>query len=94
VFYVVTSWAHVNYICLTGLGLLVSPAVISVTEAVLAQVIAWFGMNSFGIPGLLWGLNIAILLMSAWLFPLLLSQKMRNWRTVGTVPLAAFSPSM
>ena len=94
VFYLAMSWAHVNYICLTGLGLLVSPAIISVVEAVLAQVTAWFGMTSFGIPGLLWGLNIAMLVMSAWLFPLLLSQKMRTWRTVGSAPLGALSPSM
>jgi len=84
----------VNYICLTGLGMLAAPAVIFVTEAVVAQFTAWFGMSSLGIPGLLWGLTAAMLAMSAWLFPLLLSQRMRAWKTDQTTALAALSPSL
>ncbi len=92
-YYVCVAWAHVNYICLTGLGLLMAPAAISVIEAVLALFIAWFGMELLGMKGLLWGLSAAMLIMSAWLFPLLLTQRMRAWKAHGTLPLATPSPS-
>jgi O-antigen/teichoic acid export membrane protein len=93
-FYICMVWAHVNYICLTGLGVLAAPAVIAVIEAVLAQLIAWFGMQWFGIPGLLWGLSAAMLALSAWLFPVMLSQRMRAWKADRSMPLAVLSPSL
>lgn len=92
-FYVAMAWAHVNYICLTGLGILAGPAILSMIEAVGAQFTAWLGMQWFGIPGLLGGLTVAILAVTAWLFPLMLSQRMRAWKENGAVPLATLAPS-
>jgi O-antigen/teichoic acid export membrane protein len=93
VFYVAMAWAHVNYICLTGLGILAGPAAFSMIEAVAAQFTAWLGMQWFGIPGLLWGLAIAIFAVTAWIFPLMLSQRMRAWKEGGATPIGILSPS-
>ncbi len=92
-FYMLMIWAHLNYICLTGLGILTAPAVIYVSEAVVALCIGWIGMKSLGISGLIWGQAATMLALSAWLFPLLLSQRMRAWKTDGIAPLAVASPS-
>jgi len=91
--YILMIWAHLNYICLTGLGILTAPAVIYVGEATVAMGLAWFGMNSLGISGLIWGQAAAMLAISAWLFPLILSQRMRAWKADGIAPLAAVSVS-
>ena len=51
-------------------------------------------MHWAGLHGLLWGVNIVISLMSAWLYPCLLLQRLRHWKTGGTTPLSVPVPSV
>lgn len=87
-YYILSSWEHVNYVCLTGLGALVSPGIIILAEAVSALFAGWLGMQRAGIEGLLWGVCLVMAVMSAWWFPYLLLHRMRVWKNVSTISLS------
>ena len=78
-FFVVSIWAHVNYVCLIALNLLGATAAISMLEAAFVMLFTWLGMRWMGMPGLLWGMAAGLALFSAWIYPALLLQKLRRF---------------
>jgi O-antigen/teichoic acid export membrane protein len=86
-YFFISSWEHVNYICLTGLGIIAMPAALTVGEAVAALCVGWIGMQWGGIAGLLWGVCAVMTCASGWFFPYLLLQRMREWKNAGPVPM-------
>ena len=87
--YLASAWMHVNYVCVTGLGIIIAPAVILVVEAILALVAGWVGMRWAGMPGLLWGMVSVMACLSAWMFPAMLIQRLRLHKALGVAALVA-----
>jgi hypothetical protein len=77
-FFVLSMWAHVNYVCLIALNLLGATALISMLETGCTMLLTWLGMRWFGMPGLLWGIVGGLALFSAWIYPALLLQRLRQ----------------
>lgn len=70
-------WVHVQFILLTGCGSIHIPAVLMIGEALLAIGLAIVGAHAGGVAGIFLGLTLAMITVSAWAFPVLISRKMR-----------------
>ena len=84
-------WVHVQFILLTGCGSLHVPAALMIGEAVLAIGFAIVGANAGGVAGIFIGLTLAMAMVSAWAFPLLISRKIGEMDD--SAALSAESPS-
>jgi O-antigen/teichoic acid export membrane protein len=93
-YYFAIAWSHVNYVFLTGLGVLIAPAVIAVVEAVLALSLGWLGLQWYGMAGLLWGMAVAMLSLSVWLFPTLLFKRLHLCRSQELPDLKGIDPAL
>jgi len=88
-YYFAIAWAHVNYVFLTGLGVLTTPAAVALIEAVVALFFGWWGIRLGGMAGLLSGMAASMFLMSAWIFPTLLLNRLRSCKQADAPPTGA-----
>ncbi len=80
-------WNHVNYILLTALGVIVTPAVVSVIEAVVGLLAGWVAVQWSGVDGLVWSIVLVLAVGSLWIFPMLLQTRLRQFRSQAAVGL-------
>lgn len=93
VYFGMLMWVHVQFVLLTGCGSIHRPAMIIVGETVLAVALGFVGARIAGETGLFIGLAISMACVSAWMFPLVLSRKIREIEN-SFAPPAADSTSL
>ena len=84
VYFTASAWGHTNNALLIGVGLVKRAAVFSLLETSIILIPAAIGLHFFGLAGLFGGMAIAMIGITGWLFPIMLSNRIR---TLNPVPL-------
>ncbi|MEM9079607.1 MAG: oligosaccharide flippase family protein [Verrucomicrobiota bacterium] len=74
VYFAASSWGHTNNSILVGLGLVKKAAAVALLETILLLIPAALGMAFFDLPGLFFGMALAMLLVTTWIFPRMIHQ--------------------
>lgn len=78
VYFSVSSWGHTNNALLIGVGLVKKAAVFSLIETSILLIPAALGIYFFGLVGLFYGMSIAMIAITGWLFPMMLIGRIRR----------------
>lgn len=76
-YFLMHVWRHVGHVLLMGMGRVRQLAMVQLAESAVILLPAWFGMQAFGLAGLLAAMALSILLMTGWALPLMFHRAVR-----------------
>ncbi|MBN4073777.1 MAG: hypothetical protein COC05_04065 [Gammaproteobacteria bacterium] len=81
-YFVLSMWAHINYIALFGMGVVWRSSIALLVESLLMVLIATWLIEDMGAAGAVAALCIANICISTWFLPLLLKQSMARFSQI------------
>ena len=76
-YFTASAWGHTNNALLIGVGLVKRAALFSLLETSIVLIPAAIGLHFFGLAGLFGGMALAMIAITGWLFPIMLSDRIR-----------------